>query len=223
MCPLGDWSKRSVRCGTLAGMAHCACCQSPNAHFGPPRVPDGLPAKVTVCGICTRHLGNSPADVRRRDREHFEQWTQDAELLTEEYREALAKRDEHIEELRATIGQLGEKLDKRPVRVVHENLDQEAVDAARRERDGARAARDDAYWLVAQFRGMHHDTGRGTCKCGASVEECDVSNMINSDRSFLRWEVKQLELIRRNGLVSGRLPRDHPGLINSRWSPPEPQ
>ena len=100
--PLADWSKRSVRCGTLAGMAHCACCRSPNAHFGPPRVPDGLPAKVTVCGICTRHLGNSPADVKRRDQDHFEQWAQDAELLTEDYRDALAKRDEHIEELRAT-------------------------------------------------------------------------------------------------------------------------
>jgi hypothetical protein len=222
MCPLGDWSKRSVRCDTLAGMARCACCRSPNAHFGPPRVPDGLPAKVTVCGICTRHLGNSPADVKRRDQDHFEQWAQDAELLTEEYRDALAKRDEHIEQLRAAIGQLEQKLDERPVRVVHENLDQEAVDGAYRDRDRALVARDAAYRLVAQFRSSHHDTGRGTCKCGVIMAKCDVTKIIDSDRSFLRWEASQCALVGRNGRFSSKLPEGHPALINSRWSPSEP-
>lgn len=208
--------------GILCVVAYCGCCRSPNAHFARVKAPDGLPARPSLCGICTRHWGDGPAAVKRRDQDHYEQWQHDAELLHEGHRAELARRDESIAELQATVGELRVELDERPVRVVRENLDQETVDQANDERQRAFAARDSAYRLIAQFRAAHHDTGRGTCKCGMSVEKCEVTELINSDRSYLRWEARQLETIRLHGSYSSKLPRGHPALINPRWSPPSP-
>ncbi len=222
-CPLpAIWSKWSVGCGTLVGVAYCGCCRSSNVYFAQVKAPDGLPAKASLCGICSRHWGDSPTAAKRRDQDHYEQWQHDAEVLRDVHRVELARRDESIAELKGTIAKLEQKLDQRPVRVVRENLDQEAVDQAHQERDRAQAARDAAYGLMAQFRGEHHDTGRGTCKCGVSTEKCEVTKILNSDRSFLRWETRQLDLVRRNGPYFSKLPRGHPALINPRWSPPEP-
>jgi hypothetical protein len=121
------------------GMASCASWLIAIAvvvkcPFARVKVPDGLPARPSLCGVCSRHWGDCPAAVKRRDQEHYEQWQHDAELLREGHRPELARRDESIAELQATIGELRGELDERPVRVVRENLDQETVDRANDER-----------------------------------------------------------------------------------------
>ncbi len=212
----------SVVRAILASVTYCPCCRSVNAQFARPKVPDGLPAQVTVCGICTRHLGDGPKTTERREREHFEQWQEDIELLKQRHADELAARDGLAEELRTKIADLEKELRTRPVQVVTENLDQQTVDQAERDRDAAFRARDAAYRLVAEFRSSHHDTGRGTCLCRAPVDKCGATTILNGDRGFLRWEAREWQVVRDRGRYASNLPAGHPALINPRWSPPEP-
>jgi hypothetical protein len=105
-------------------------------------------------------------------------------------------------------------------RYVDRNLDQEAVDDATNERDRSYAARERAYRTLAQLRVVHHDTGRGFCKCRTSLGKCAETEILDGDQSFLRWEARQVQNIRRNGEYASILPQGHPGRINPRWSPP---
>lgn len=196
-------------------MPACGCCGSPNAQFGPARVPDGLPAQIPVCWICSKHLGYDEKTVRRREKEHYEQFEYD---LDEKERALELKYASQIADLEATIGQLHEDLEARPTRIVHKNLDQETVWAAEKERHEAFQARDAAFKLIAQFRSLHHDTGRGTCSCRVPVGQCQVTKIIDSSRSYRRWEARQCEEFRSG--YGSQLPPEHPFRTNPRWSQP---
>jgi hypothetical protein len=104
------------------------------------------------------------------------------------------------------------------MQVVHQNLDQEMVDAAVSAREQAFRARDAAYSLVAQLRGLHHDTGRGTCRCGTPVTVCKATKIIDGSASFRRWESRQCENLRRGSF--SELPAEHPARTNHRWVQP---
>jgi hypothetical protein len=197
-------------------MPFCICCRSSNVHFGPVKVPNGLPARGDICGICVRHQGDG-AKARQRDKDHREQWEHDLELVQERHSSQLRARSAEIAELRATISELEETLIARPRQVVHENLDQATVDEALRKRDQAFRSRDCAYGLVAELRCLHHDTGRGTCKCGEDVRRCAVTQLLDEDGSFIRWEADQIR--RWHQGFDHALPPGHPALINPRWSP----
>ena len=204
----------------------CVCCRSPGAQFGrPPKAPDGLPVAIPpLCGICVKHQGSHPADLERRNKQHLEQWELDFERQQQLYedRQAMqgAEKDEVISELQATIEKLKDEIRSKPVQYVDRNLDQETVDDATNERDKSYAARERAYRTLAQLRVVHHDTGRGFCKCGTSLGECAETEVLDGDQSFLRWEARQVQNIRRNGEYASILPQGHPGRINPRWSPP---
>jgi hypothetical protein len=211
----------SVVGAILAGVTYCPCCKSANAQFARPKVPDGLPAKVTICGICTRHLGDGPRTRDQREREHFEQWQEDIELLKQRHADELAARDGLVAELRTKIANLERELRTRPVQVVRENLDQQTVDQAKSDRDAAFRARDAAYRLVAEFRRLHHDTGKGMCLCRVAGDKCPVTMILNAHRGFLRWEAREWRTVRDHGRYASNLPPGHPALTNPRWSPPE--
>jgi hypothetical protein len=198
-------------------MPACICCRSANAQFIRPKVPNGLPAQTSICGICSRHLGAGIKAIKKRDQDHYEQWQYDTELLLEQDGILLSKREGVIVDLRARISQLQEVLIARPVRVVSENLDQETVNDALQKREEAFRSRDAAYQLMAQLRGLHHDTGRGVCKCRDSIDKCAITKILNSDRSFLRWESREYALMRRG--CSSALPSEHPARTSPRWSP----
>ena len=205
----------------------CVCCRSPGAQFGrPPKAPDGLPVAVPpLCGICAKHQGpHLPADLERRNKQHLEQWELDFERQQQIYEDRLAKRDAEkdrvISELQATIEKLKDEIRSTPIRYVDRNLDQQTVDDATNERNKSYAARERTYCTLAQLRVVHHDTGRGLCKCGASLDKCAETEILDGDQSFLRWEARQVQNIRRNGEYASILPQGHPGRINPRWSPP---
>jgi hypothetical protein len=204
----------------------CVCCRSPGAQFGkPPKAPDGLPVAVPpLCGICAKHQGSHPADLERRNKQHLEQWELDFEQQQQMYEDRQAKRDvakdRVISELQATIEKLKHEIHSRPVEYVDRNLDQETVDDAINERNESYAARDRAYRTLAQLRAIHHDTGLGRCKCGTSLGKCAETEALDSDQSFLRWEARQVQNVRRNGEYASKLPQGHPGRTNPRWSPP---
>ena len=139
----------SVASGILTGMPACDCCRSPNAQFPPVKAPDGLPVAVRVCGICARHQGSHPRDLRRREEEHFQQWQFDLELAVEQERRIGQRREKVIRDLEDEILRLKDEMAARPVQVVDRNLDQEMVDEALRSRDDAYAARDAAWTFVA--------------------------------------------------------------------------
>ena len=200
-------------------VAYCGCCRGKNVYFGPVKAPDGLPSTASLCGICSRHWGDDPARTKRREQDHFEQWQHDMDALEQQHRSELRAQTEQIAGLRAEIRTLEQTLDERPVRIVRENLDQETVDQAHEERAKAQFARDRAYRTIAELRGMHHDTGRGTCKCGTHISKCDIIRLIDNDQPFLRWEARQVALLRQNGRASAELPQNHPARINPRWSP----
>lgn len=199
-------------------MPACDCCRSPNAQFPPVKAPDGLPVAVRVCGICARHQGSHPRDLRRREEEHFQQWQFDLELAVEQERRIGQRREKVICDLEDEILRLKDEMAARPVQVVDRNLDQEMVDEALRSRDGAYAARDAAWTVVAQFRGLHHDTGRGVCRCGKSARTCPDTAVIDGSNSFRHWESRQLEQLRRARY--SKLPPEHPARTNPRWSQP---
>ena len=181
-------------------------------------MPDGLPTQLRVCAICTKHLGSDPRSAKKRDDDHFEQWQYDMDVALEDERLALHKREAEIADLEATILRLRDELAARPMQVVHRNLDQETVDDAEHEREQAFRARDAAFSLVARFRGLHHDTGRGTCKCGTPVGTCRATKIIDGSPSFRRWEARQCENLRRNNF--SELPAEHPACTNPRWVQP---
>ena len=131
-----------------------------------------------------------------------------------------AEKDRVISELQVTIEKLEDEIRSTPVRYVDRNLDQETVDDAINERDKSYAACERAYFTLAQLRVVHHDTGRGFCKCRTSLGKCAETEVLDGDKSFLRWEARQVQNIRRNGEYRSRLPQGHPGRINPRWSPP---
>src|SRR5450755_502789 len=164
-----------------------------------------------------RHLGSSPAAIESREKDHFEQYQDDIEIVKQQQRYITSQREEEIRELQASIEALKIELDKRPTRIVKENLDQEEVNEAKRNESDAISSRDDAYFLVARFRALHHDTGRGICKCRVPIGECKVNKLINDDRRFLRWEKRRCDAQGR-GQYWARLPEGHPFLINPRWS-----
>lgn len=207
-------------------MPACVCCQSPGAQFGkPPMAPNGLPvAARPLCGICTKHQGSHPSDLERRNRQHLEQWQLDFERQQQMYEARQAKRDaaadKIISGLRETIEKLKDEIRSKPVQLVERNLDQEKVDEAIRERDNSNAARLRTHQTLAQLRVVHHNTGCGLCKCGKSLTKCVETEILDSDRSFLRWEARQVDRIRRDGPYASALPEGHPAMINPRWSPP---
>jgi hypothetical protein len=204
----------------------CVCCYSPGAQFGkPPNAPNGLPvAAQSLCGICTKHQGSHPHDLERRNRQHLEQWQLDFEQQQQMYEAAQAKRDvaadKAVAELRATIEKLKDEIRSRPVQLVERNLDQEKVDEAIRERDIYNAARVRAYKTLSRLRVVHHDAGDGRCTCGTSMARCAATEILDGDRSFLRWEVRQVDRIRSRGPYESALPEGHPAIIDPRWSPP---
>jgi len=77
----------------LAYMTYCPCCRSKNAQFARPKVPDGLPVQVSVCGICVRHLVDGPKTTERRELEQFEQWQEDIKSSERRHADELANRD----------------------------------------------------------------------------------------------------------------------------------
>ena len=189
--------------------------------------PNGLPvAAHPLCGICTKHQGSHPSDLERRNRQHLEQWQLDFERQQQKYEARQAKRDADadadavISRLRETIEKLKDEISSKPVQFVERNLDQETVDEALRERDNANAACVRVYKTLAQVRVIHHDTGRGLCKCGKKLTECAETEIVDGNRSFLRWEARQVGHVRRNGPYGSALPEGHPAIINPRWSSP---
>jgi hypothetical protein len=196
-------------------MAFCRCCKSTNVELLATKAPGGLPSQPQVCGTCSRHMGSSPRDLQKRETEHFEQWQRDRELAVERLRAQYAG---EIERLNEQVNQLEKELADRPVRIVEQNLDQQTVDQASIESRRAYQARDGAYVLLAQLRGLHHDTGAGTCKCGRSVNRCPEMELLDSSSAYRRWEQIECERMRRGQW--SQLPSEHPARTSSRWQQP---
>lgn len=194
----------------------CTCCHRTNAIFGPTRVPDGLPTSgaPAVCGRCTRHLGDHPTLVKKREKEHFELWAVDASEAAEEaarqQEAAVARVQSHVDELQA-------ELQARPVRVVIENPGQEKIDQAYQDRQKAFALRDRAFRVLSAVHLLHHDVGGDECSCGTSLRECSVAQEVDGNHALKGWERKQWER-KRDGLPH-LLPAGHPGVIDYRWEP----
>lgn len=194
----------------------CICCHRTNAIFGPTRLPDGLPTSgaPAVCGRCTRHLGDHPTIVKKRELEHFELWAVDAAEAAQEtarqHAAAVGQVQERVDELLA-------ELEARPVRVVVENPEQEKIDQAYQERQTAYAVRDRAFRVLSAVHLIHHDVGGDECSCGTPVRECPVAQEVDGNRAFKGWERKQWER-KRDGLPH-LLPAGHPGVIDYRWEP----
>jgi len=156
--------------------------------------------------------------VAKREQDHYEQRQYDMDVALDKERILLRKCEAQIADLEAKILQMQEELAARPVQVVHKNLDQDTVDDALKGRGDAFRARDSAYGLVAQFRGLHHDTGRGICSCGTPVNKCTATKILDGSPSFRRWESRQCENLRRS--YFSELPAGHPARTNPRWSQP---
>src|SRR5579875_264194 len=200
---------------TLELVGFCGCCQSTNVVLVPTRVPGGLPSQPEVCGTCLRHMGSDPRDVRKRESEHFAQWQRDRELALERQR---AQSVAAIERLTDQVRQLEQQLADRPVRIVEQNLDQQAVNEASAERDRAYRSRDAAYALLAELRSLHHDTGSGICSCRRPVRQCPETELIDGSSAYRQWELRQQERLRRGQW--SELPAAHPARTNPRWLQP---
>jgi hypothetical protein len=196
-------------------MTACNCCGSRNAQFGPAKVPDGLPTEQTVCHLCSKHLGSDEKTVKRREQNHYEQYKYD---LDEIERVLELKYARQIAQLEDEARQLREELEARPTQTVYRNLDQETVWEAERERNRAYGARDAAFIHFAELRALHHDTGRGTCSCGKSVDKCKETEIINECGAYMKWEARQVKHYR--GYRDCDLPDGHPALTNPRWIQP---
>ncbi len=196
----------------------CVCCHRSSAIFGPTRVPDGLPdnGAPAVCGRCTRHLGDHPVLVKRREREHFELWAEDAREAAEGAADRCAA---VVAEMQAQIDSLRTELAARPTRVADRNLDQEAVDQAFVDRKRAYDARDQAFRVLAAVHMLHHDIGGEKCACGAALPQCRAADLVDSCRALKGWECKQWER-KRDGLPP-LLPAGHPGVLDYHWEPDE--
>jgi hypothetical protein len=206
----------SILSRNSGGMAACLCCKSSNAQFGPPpKAPDGLPVKVTVCSICSKHLGHDERTAQRREKDHYDQYLYD---LDEKERVLELKYEREIAALEARVRQLQDDLETRPTKIVHQNLDQEIVWAADIERQRAFTARDAAFRLLAQLRVLHHDTGRGTCSCRKPVGRCEETKVMDSSTAYRRWEAREGEAHRKG--YDTQLPPEHPFRTNPRWSQP---
>lgn len=194
----------------------CTCCHRTNAIFGPTRIPDGLPTSraPSVCGRCTRHLGEHATIVKKREQEHFELWATDA---AEEAEEAERQQVRAVASVQARVDELRAELDARPVRVVIENVDQPAMDKAFQERQQAYAMRDRAFRVLSAVHLLHHDVGGDECACGTSLRECPVAHEVDGNRALKGWERRQWQR-KRDGL-SHQLPPAHPGVIDYRWEP----
>jgi len=201
--------------GMLRLVAFCRCCRSSNVELVPTRVPGGLPSQPPVCGTCARHMGTSPRDIQKREADHFAQWERDRERAVENQRSQSVS---EIERLSDQVRQLEQQLADRPVRIVEQNLDQQAVNKASDERDQAYRSRDSAYALLAALRSLHHDTGGGICTCNRPIASCRETELLDGSSAYRRWELSQHERLRRGQW--SQLPADHPARINSRWLQP---
>lgn len=110
-----------------------------------------------------------------------------------------------------------EELDQRPVRVVAENLDQDAVNTAHQRADAARRSRDWAYVDLARLHMLHFETSSGKCRCGKAWERCEEAVILDQSKPLRRWERAEHER-RRAGDVH-MLPPGHPGVVDARWDP----
>jgi hypothetical protein len=164
-----------------------------------------------VCGDCELHQGNTGPKMVRRDRDHVLAWKKDQARLLAQLERVTQGFERQLEEMRT-------ELTERPTHTVYENLDAETVQTAARERDRALKARDIAFRLVAQFRGLHHDTGRGTCSCRQPVERCEETKIIDSSTSYRRWEARAGDAYRKGH--ASQLPPEHPYRTDSHWSQP---
>jgi hypothetical protein len=126
-----------------------------------------------------------------------------------------ALHERELAKLAGIIKQKDEELEDRPIQVVHENLDQEAVDNALVEREIAWQHRDSAFGLLSQIKAWHRDKGDGNCWCGLSLSKCKVRKLLFNDQILIKWERKQLERLRRSD--SHSLPWNHPALMDPRW------
>jgi hypothetical protein len=196
-------------------MAACNCCGSKNAQFGPDRAPDGLPVRQSVCHPCSNHLGYDERTVKRRERDHYEQYRYD---LDEFERVLELKYARQIAQLEEEKRQLGEELEARPTQTVYRNLDQEKVWAAEEERSRAYIVRDAAFRHFAELRVLHHDTGRGSCSCRKPVSECKETKILNECGAFMKWEAQEVKNYREYRNYA--LPAGHPALTNPRWVQP---
>ncbi|WP_131732751.1 hypothetical protein [Actinomadura formosensis] len=175
-----------------------------------------MPAKASVCGICARHLGDSPTKVKRREAEHFEQWQYDAQLVEEAHADEVDRLNIVIADLQAAVERKQKELDSRPFRTVIENLDQATVDDALDRCDRAYRARDSTFSALSEVRLLHHDIGDGQCQCGRRVKICKIAVLVDGYRALEAWEANQWR--RKQHGLHHLLPMGHPGVINPRWS-----
>ncbi len=89
---------------TSGSTGPCVCCKLPNTIMEPSRVPNGLPALLRVCRLCTRHQeGGHSTLLRKREHTHRQMWAENTreqlERAGEAHRAELTARDARIAEL----------------------------------------------------------------------------------------------------------------------------
>lgn len=190
----------------------CMCCGIQGRPLANPRAPGKLPTSRTICKPCAKHQGSELRDLEKRNTEHVIFWRSH---LADEVAKLDALHERELAKLAGIIKQKDEELEDRPIQVVHENLDQEAVDNALVEREIAWQHRDSAFGLLSQIKAWHRDKGDGNCWCGLSLSKCKVRKLLFNDQILIKWERKQLERLRRSD--SHSLPWNHPALMDPRW------
>lgn len=203
------------------GSGPCRCCGLTDALFGPRRSFNNLPTAAIVCDLCAHHQGSHEADQSRRSRGHLEMWREHElhaiEQLTECHQDAVAA-------LEGRLRAAQEELERRPVRVVNQNLDQEEVNAAHEAEEAAYRSRDWAYVDLARLHMLHFEASGGKCRCGKAWERCQEGAILDLSKSLRRWERAQADRQRRGDVHM--LPQGHPGIVDARWDPdddvPEP-
>jgi hypothetical protein len=185
-------------------MRDCECCGRPDAQV--------------VCHPCVCHrAGDSPAWLIKRDRDHIEMWRGDLEAERMRHRASLTRHEAKTGKLNADIAELRQELKDRPTIPV--NLDDLAVQEAKAETAAAYERRDSAFRSLAKLRVLHRDTGNGQCRhCRKPVSECAETQLLNDERSFLKWEAYETRRLRMHGYCA--LPDGHPALVNPRWVAP---
>lgn len=192
----------------------CDCCKLEHAIMAQPRNPDGLPAEVRICGICTRHLGDYSTIARKREQAHFDLWAEDAREHAEQ---AAKEHSRQVAVLQERVAELLAELEQRPTRVVTVNLDQQRVNEALEHRQAAYRSRDNAFRALSEIHMLHHNSGGEQCVCAKPYQQCEIARIVDAYPALKGWERKQWE--RKQQGLEHLLPPRHPGVIDYRWRP----
>jgi hypothetical protein len=161
-----------------------------------------------VCPDCELHQGNTIVKIQRCNSDHLRAWRGAQSSL-----QAKANREKEL--LGQQLEEARLELEKRPIKIVHENLDAETVADAESRRDKAYKSRDLTMHTLSRIRLLHRNDGKGKCACGEAYSKCKTAQVIEDDVIALdRWEKNQADRLRRG--LTHFLPDNHPAVLDRR-------